>query len=750
MVARRQRSYEDSTWTHPYAGRDTGLALFGKQIRCNIPKEYECERRVLEGEIVGLLDYGTKGLIRADLLIDEQLLAEFKFLKRQDGDQHQNDKKAVLEQRIKGKNKAIVRVKLKNPYEPAGNGLKWVIIKEVPPKLFHVSRSTVTKKRKRAPVMHVGDGDDSHLQQIENWRWLASRYHDMSLSAGKIPEGMGLIGEVVGIQSHVGSPEGSSIATVTVRQMVIPEFTAYGRQPFHDTFDIFYDGDSANSSVTQIPVEELVVVARSLISSNGTIEHSKGPVLVNLGVKFAYSLRDDIYFDGEEDRNSGVPCHRCRKVQLKEDFVVCHSSECPLFRPFHQTLWCSDCLVALSTSPENVLPCCRRACDCRFCVTKSCDDVVTKFHSLIESVVQSKKRPKVDTIFSELETVRFGLSHDFINPDSVPMPAAKPSIRVKAKTSKKYIARKLLSPEKSITSVLDGPENGQKRSGRKKKKNIEKTVEMEDLSVFKPTCARLLNSSDARARKGVLPCLVTSGLNRSDLPRILRQTRLEIEKETREEKKTSSSRAARASQRRFMKDVQSFGADILGVDMLAAREPMLRFDRSPIHAWGVTADEEISAGTMIVEYRGEIIGNAMTEKREKEYERAKIGSDYMFRIDKTTVCDATKQGNVARFINHSCSPNCYTKIITSEGSKRIVIYAKNDIAVGEELCYDYKFPLEPDESKRIPCHCGARDCRGFMNWDKRYVAVPPVSNQQVEHSPTRRHDSDSSVGQYTG
>ena len=104
------------------------------------------------------------------------------------------------------------------------------------------------------------------------------------------------------------------------------------------------------------------------------------------------------------------------------------------------------------------------------------------------------------------------------------------------------------------------------------------------------------------------------------------------------------------------------------------------------------------------------------EKREKEYEAAKIGSDYMFRIDSATVCDATKQGNVARFINASCEPNCVTKIIGLDGEKRIAIYAKRNIAAGEELCYDYKFSLEYDESKRIPCHCGAKDCRGYMNW----------------------------------
>lgn len=51
--------------------------------------------------------------------------------------------------------------------------------------------------------------------------------------------------------------------------------------------------------------------------------------------------------------------------------------------------------------------------------------------------------------------------------------------------------------------------------------------------------------------------------------------------------------------------------------------------------------------------------------------------------------DATKAGSAARFINHSCDPNCYTKIITAEGQKRITIYTKRGIAPGEELFYDY-------------------------------------------------------------
>lgn len=72
------------------------------------------------------------------------------------------------------------------------------------------------------------------------------------------------------------------------------------------------------------------------------------------------------------------------------------------------------------------------------------------------------------------------------------------------------------------------------------------------------------------------------------------------------------------------------------------------------------------------------------------------------------------QGGLARFINHSCDPNCTTRIFSTDGTKRIAIMAKRDIVPGEELFYDYKFEFEADEAA-IPCHCGAKICRGRMN-----------------------------------
>jgi hypothetical protein len=148
------------------------------------------------------------------------------------------------------------------------------------------------------------------------------------------------------------------------------------------------------------------------------------------------------------------------------------------------------------------------------------------------------------------------------------------------------------------------------------------------------------------------------------------------------------------------------------VDVLAtSRQKLLRFDRSLIHAWGLFADEDISANSFVIEYKGELVREAAMEERQQMYE-TQGRDDYIFRIDKDWFCDATVKGSMARFINHCCDPNCYTKIMKHHGKQKIVIYAKRDIRAGEELAYDYKFPYEED---KIVCNCGAWNCRGYMN-----------------------------------
>ena len=89
-----------------------------------------------------------------------------------------------------------------------------------------------------------------------------------------------------------------------------------------------------------------------------------------------------------------------------------------------------------------------------------------------------------------------------------------------------------------------------------------------------------------------------------------------------------------------------------------------------------------------------------------------VGNCYMFRIDDDLIVDATKKGNIGRFINHSCDPCCVTKIIEHNGEKKIVVITTRRVEVGEEITYDYFFANEAD---RIACNCGARNCAGRLN-----------------------------------
>ncbi|KAJ5894419.1 Histone-lysine N-methyltransferase [Penicillium taxi] len=186
----------------------------------------------------------------------------------------------------------------------------------------------------------------------------------------------------------------------------------------------------------------------------------------------------------------------------------------------------------------------------------------------------------------------------------------------------------------------------------------------------------------------------------------------------------STSRSTRVNNRRLIADINaqkqalltsSGEGDALRFNQLKKRKKPVRFARSAIHNWGLYAEENITANDMIIEYVGEKVRQQVADMRERRYLKSGIGSSYLFRIDENTVIDATKRGGIARFINHSCTPNCTAKIIKVDGSKRIVIYALRDIERDEELTYDYKFEREWGSDDRIPCLCGSTGCKGFLN-----------------------------------
>jgi uncharacterized protein len=136
------------------------------------------------------------------------------------------------------------------------------------------------------------------------------------------------------------------------------------------------------------------------------------------------------------------------------------------------------------------------------------------------------------------------------------------------------------------------------------------------------------------------------------------------------------------------------------------------YRRSSIHGRGVFARRAIPDGTRILEYTGERITKSEAAEREiQRLERQRRGGDdsvFIFVLNRRHDLDGRKGGSVARFINHSCAPNCRTEVIRG----RVWIVARRDIAAGEELTYDYGFSLK--EWRLHPCRCGAARCAGFI------------------------------------
>ncbi len=136
--------------------------------------------------------------------------------------------------------------------------------------------------------------------------------------------------------------------------------------------------------------------------------------------------------------------------------------------------------------------------------------------------------------------------------------------------------------------------------------------------------------------------------------------------------------------------------------------------RSEIHGKGAFATEWIRQGTRLVEYKGQRITDDEADERYADDDESQPYHTFLFSLDDGTVVDAAVNGNVARWINHSCEPNCEAVI----EDDRIFIDALRRIAPGEELFYDYAFVLDerhsPAVKARYPCFCGSRRCRATI------------------------------------
>lgn len=140
--------------------------------------------------------------------------------------------------------------------------------------------------------------------------------------------------------------------------------------------------------------------------------------------------------------------------------------------------------------------------------------------------------------------------------------------------------------------------------------------------------------------------------------------------------------------------------------------------RSGVHGKGVFAVVDLAEGETLVEYRGEVVTWDEAQDRHP-HDPANPNHTFFFHVDEDRVIDGGVNGNSARWINHSCDPNCEA----DERNGRIFIQAIRNIAAGEELFYDYGLMIEERYTKKLkaeyPCWCGAASCRGTLLAPKR-------------------------------
>lgn len=135
---------------------------------------------------------------------------------------------------------------------------------------------------------------------------------------------------------------------------------------------------------------------------------------------------------------------------------------------------------------------------------------------------------------------------------------------------------------------------------------------------------------------------------------------------------------------------------------------------SAIHGRGVFATRTIRKGAQIIEYRGQRTTWDIGSERQGQ-DDDDPNHTFLFELDDGRVIDASVRGNAARWINHSCDPNCEA-IEDDEG--RVFIHARRTIKRGDELAYDYRLHLDGRVTKALreayACRCGAKRCRGSM------------------------------------
>jgi SET domain-containing protein len=149
---------------------------------------------------------------------------------------------------------------------------------------------------------------------------------------------------------------------------------------------------------------------------------------------------------------------------------------------------------------------------------------------------------------------------------------------------------------------------------------------------------------------------------------------------------------------------------------------------SPIHGVGAFAKCPIDQGTHIIEYLGERISKA------ESLRRCEQNNEFIFTLNEQEDLDGNVQSNPARFLNHSCTPNCDAEL----DNGHIWIVANRQIEAGEELTFNYGFDLE--NYGEYPCRCGAPGCVGFIVAEEFFEHVRK-QKQGRAHAQEVGHDA---------
>lgn len=161
---------------------------------------------------------------------------------------------------------------------------------------------------------------------------------------------------------------------------------------------------------------------------------------------------------------------------------------------------------------------------------------------------------------------------------------------------------------------------------------------------------------------------------------------------------------------------------------MARAKKQYKVTDSPIHGRGVFAAQPLARGVKLINYEGRLLTHPGSDRLYGD--SLDSGHTFLFTLNDKYVIDANVDGNDARWINHSCAPNCEALLEEdADGNKRrdvVEIWTKRAIKAGEELTYDYAITLEVPHTARLKkiwaCRCGARKCTGTLLRPKRKPA----------------------------